>query len=105
MTLPSVSMETKQLLDVTPTCPLSQQVPGGGRDPADAEPPVVSEQEVPRWAGLPQRRQASLQEPVGEAAWKHLLLRRCLLLRQDGPAAQSLGEPQLVRHKSAVAQT
>ncbi|KAG7218544.1 hypothetical protein INR49_020212 [Caranx melampygus] len=39
-------METEQLLDVTP-------VPGGGRDPADAEPPAVTEQEVPRGPASP----------------------------------------------------
>ncbi len=74
------------------TSPPSQQTPPGCYDPADAEPAVVPDQEVPRWAGLPQRRQAPLPEPVREATGKHLLLRRCLLLRQDGPPPQSLGE-------------
>lgn len=74
------------------TSPPSQQTPPGCYDPADAEPAVVPDQEVPRRAGLPQRRQAPLPEPVGEATRKHLLLRRCLLLWQDGPPPQSLGE-------------
>lgn len=71
---------------------LSLQTPPGPDDPADAEPAVVPDQEVPRWAGLPQRRQAPLPEPVGETAREHLLLRGCLLLRQDGPPPQGLGE-------------
>lgn len=70
----------------------SQQTPPGRHDPADAEPAVVPDQEVPWWAGLPQRRQAPLPEPVGEAARKHVVLRGRLLLRQDGPPPQSLGE-------------
>lgn len=67
------------------------QTPPGWCDPADAEPAAIPGEEVPRWARLPRRRQASLQEPVGEAARKLLLLRRRRLL-QDGPPAQSLGE-------------
>ena len=52
----------------------SQQTPPWSYEPADAEPAVVPDQEVPWWAGLPERRQAPLQEPVGEATRKHLLL-------------------------------
>lgn len=56
------------------------QAPPVADDPADAEPAAVPDQEVPRWAGLPQRRKAPLPEPVGETAREHLLLRGRLLL-------------------------
>lgn len=56
------------------------QAPPVADDPADAEPAAVPDQEVPRWASLPQRRKAPLPEPVRETTREHLLLRGRLLL-------------------------
>lgn len=56
------------------------EAPPVADDPADAEPAAVPDQEVPRWAGLPQRRKAPLPEPVRETAREHLLFRGRLLL-------------------------
>ncbi|XP_061561557.1 ankyrin repeat and fibronectin type-III domain-containing protein 1 isoform X3 [Phycodurus eques] len=68
------------------------QTPPGCDDPADAELAVVSSQEGPGRAGLPQRRQAPLSQPVGEAARKHVVLRRRLLLREDRSPSKGLDD-------------
>lgn len=87
----------------------SPQTPPGCSDPADAELAVVSSQEGRGRAGLPQCRQAPLSQPVGEAARKHVFLRRRTLLREERSPSQGLGElnrgPVLCFHLGSITST
>ena len=57
-----------------PVSCLFQQKVSRQHDPADAEPAADPEQEGSGGPGVPERRQAPLQEPLGEAEGQHILL-------------------------------